>query len=124
MPLEEKHAGFYDVFAASRANILQNIAIYTAFLRMRRKHSVLRRFFNKGLYMYRKYHGFIHFLLPVLKANQPRTLVFTVFHKTNMQKNTMFWNNFSQFSSWCSSIQKTIIFYSIFATAHPDSRRC
>ena len=67
--------------------------------------------------MYRKYHGFLHFLFPVLKANQPKTLVFTVFWQDNMQKNTMFSSNFAQFFSPCSSVQKTIIFYFIFATA-------
>ena len=69
--------------------------------------------------MYRKYHGFL-FLLPVLKANQPKTLVFTVFWQDSMQKNTMFSSNFSQFFSPCSSVQKTIIFYFIFATAYPQ----
>ena len=66
---------------------------------------------------------FFMFSLPVLKANQPKTVVFTVFWQDNMQKKTMFWNNFSHFFSSCSSSKKSIIFCCVFATAHPDSRR-
>ena len=53
---------------------------------MRSKHCVLRCFINKGLSMYRKYHGFLHFLLSVLKANQPKTLVFTVLTRPQAKK--------------------------------------
>ena len=37
---------------------------------------------------------FFMFSRPVLKANQPKTVVFTVFWQDNTQKKTMFWNNF------------------------------
>ena len=66
-------------------------------------------------------------LLPVLKTNQPKTQVFTVFWQDNMQKKekqTTLSSSFPQIFSSCASIQKTLIFYSIFANAHPDSRRC
>ena len=44
-----KNTGTYDVFAASMAKIVLNTAIYTVFLRMRKKHCVLRCFSTKGL---------------------------------------------------------------------------
>ena len=57
---------------------------------------------------------FFIFLLPGLKANQPKTLVFTVFWQDSLQKNTMFSSNFSHFFSPCSSVQKTLVFYLFF----------
>ena len=79
MPLEEKTLVFATFLQRQGRKSSKNTAIYTVLKRMRRKRCVLRCFFNKGLQMYRKYHGFLHFLLPGLKANQPKTLVFTVF---------------------------------------------
>ena len=63
--------------------------------------------------MYRKYQGFLHFLRPVLKANQPKnTGIGSVLTRQDAE----------------SIFQLVLLhlkddnFYSIFATAHPDSR--
>ena len=49
--------------------------------------------------MYRKCHSFLHFLLPVLKANQPKTLVFYSVLTRQHAKNTMFETLFHIFSA-------------------------
>ena len=76
-------------------------------------------FLDKALKKYRKYLCFLHFLLPALKANRLNTGICSVLTRQNAKKNTMFGNNFSRFFGPCPSGQKSVIFYPIFATAHP-----
>ena len=76
--------------------------------------------------MYRKYQGFLHFFASRSQSKPTKNTDWYLqcFDKTACKKNTMFSSNFSRFFSPCSSVQKTLIFYSVFATAHPDSTMC
>ena len=87
---------------------------------MRRKHSLLRGFFDKGLKMHHAYG----FFLRVFEANQPETPVFDVLTRQNV-KNKMCLNNFHILSARASLIQETSHFWlRFFSTAHLDSSSC
>ena len=72
MPSEEKNTGFCVVFAASSERV-ENTVFCDVFS-------------ARGFKCTANTTVFFMFLLPVLKASQPKTVVFTVFWQDNMQK--------------------------------------
>ena len=76
--------------------------------------------------MYRKCPGVFFTFSASSSQSKPakNTGICSVLTRQHVKQKHGVLKQFFTFFSSCSSIQKTLIFGSVFATAHPDSRSC
>ena len=94
----------------------KNIAIYTVFKRTLPKHRVLRCFFNKGLKMHRKYHGFLHVITSSSQSKPAKNSgIYSVLTRQHAKKTRCFETIFYNFSAHAPPFKKRSFFTLLLA---------
>jgi len=123
MPLEEKY-WFVRLFCSVKGEIRPKHRYLHCFLANAQQTLCFAMFYQQGPFNVPQIPRFSSFFTFSSQSKPAKNTGIYSFDKTTGKKTRRFETIFHNFSARAPPFKKTIIFYSIFATGHPNSRRC